>query len=136
MILKITENTTIEEIQQEFQRRFPYLKIEFYKTKHRPGEGSRLKDQYESHLTIGQAAGKDKKGVININGLMKVSELEQLFHEIFEVNAQVYRKSGDIWLQTITTDNWTLAEQNHHGRESTVGFTDEKEEPIDYREQE
>jgi hypothetical protein len=135
MILKVTEATTIQEIQQEFQKCFPMLKIEFYETKHQPGEGSHVDDQLDNALTIGQASGTEKKGVININGLMKVSEAEQLFHEVFGVAAQIFRKSGDTWLQTITTDNWTLAEQNSRARESE-GLPAENEEPQDYREQE
>jgi hypothetical protein len=29
--------------------------------------------------------------------------------------AQVYRKSGKIWLETTVTDSWTLEEQNKQG---------------------
>jgi hypothetical protein len=135
MIIKITENTLVSDIQEEFSKRFPYLKIELFEEPHGIGEGSLLKNQVPNNITIGEASGDSKKGVINVNGLMKVAELEQNFHDTFGVAAQVFRKSGDIWLQTTTTDDWTLAEQNSSGRES-LGLPADDTEPIDYREQE
>jgi hypothetical protein len=49
---------------------------------------------------------------------MTVAELERLFVENFGLNAQVFRRSGTLWLQTSATDNWTLAEQNRKGGHS------------------
>lgn len=48
---------------------------------------------------------------------MKVSELESVFTETFGLSVQVFRKLGNVWLQTTTTDNWTLAEQNQKASE-------------------
>jgi hypothetical protein len=135
MIIKITENTLVNEIQEAFHKRFPYLKIELFENPHEVGEGSALKNQLPNNITLGEASGKTKKGVISLNGLMKVAELEQNFQDTFGVAAQVFRKSGDVWLQTTATDNWTLAEQNNRGRES-LGLPADDSVPIDYREQE
>ncbi len=134
MIIKITEVTTIADFQEEFAKRFPHLKVEFYKTTHEPGEGSHKKDQLPVNITFGNAIGSNKKGVMNINGLMKVSEMEQQFIEIFGISAQVFRQSGDTWLQTTATDNWALAEQNSRGRES-LNLPEDTSEPMNYREQ-
>jgi PAS domain-containing protein len=134
MILKITENTTAKELQEEFAKRFPYLKIELYSTAHKAGEGSPLKNQLPLHTNIGQVTGSSLKGIIEVNGLTKVSELEQQFQDIFGISAQVFRKSNHSWLQTTATDSWTLGEQNNHARES-AGVAIEKDEPGDYREQ-
>ena len=54
---------------------------------------------------------------ISINGHQKVDTLEQHFNDHFGINIQVFRKSGKSWLQTTTTDEWTLTEQNKKGEE-------------------
>jgi hypothetical protein len=48
---------------------------------------------------------------------MKVNELENIFQQKFSLSAQVFRKSGNLWLETTMTDNWSLLQQNNHGRE-------------------
>ena len=63
-----------------------------------------------------------------------VSELEESFYNKTGISAQVFRKSGISWLQTIVTDSWTLEQQNTRGKESTHELP--KEEQEDYHEQE
>jgi hypothetical protein len=64
---------------------------------------------------------------------MKVSELEELFEEVFGLSVQVFRKSGESWLQTTTTDSWTLNQQNLKGKEMSSPV--ESDEQQDYHEQ-
>lgn len=135
MILKVTETTTVKELQEEFGKRFPFLKIELYTKPHEEGEGTNPKYQLAHDVTIGDATGTSKKGVIEVNSLTKVSELEQQFQDIFDISAQVFRKNGDYWIQTTATDSWTLGEQNSRARES-MGIAATEDEPEDYREQE
>lgn len=135
MILKITENTTAKELQEEFEKRFPYLKIELYSVAHKAGEGSSIKNQLPNNITLGEATGSSLKGIIEVNSLTKVSELEQQFQNIFGISAQVFRNNNSTWIQTTATDSWTLGEQNNHARE-IAGEVVSKEEPGDYREQE
>jgi len=52
---------------------------------------------------------------------MKVIDLEKMFKNRFNLSAQVFRKSGNLWLETTMTDNWTLLQQNNHGREISTG---------------
>lgn len=113
MIIK--DNKTIKAIQEEFNNKFPYLKIEFYTQEHEDHEGSKPTDKLSDDLTIGQARTKMNEGDLSIHANQKVSTLEQNFHDIYGLNAQVFRKSGDIWLQTIATDGWTLHRQNEKG---------------------
>jgi PAS domain-containing protein len=135
MILKITENTSAKELQEEFEKRFPYLKIELYSVAHKAGEGSSIKNQLPNNITLGEATGSSLKGIIEVNSLTKVSELEQQFQNIFGISAQVFRNNNSTWIQTTATDSWTLGEQNNHARE-IAGEVVSKEEPGDYREQE
>lgn len=122
MDIIIDKNKRISQIQDEFQNRFPFLKIEFYSKAHALGQGSSNDNLIDASNTLEQAQTKDLDGVMKIQGIMTVAELEGAFAENFGLFAQVFRKAGKIWLQTIATDQWTLTEQNQKGME--------KNEPI------
>jgi len=115
--IEVNDNKTLEQIQAEFKGHFPYLKLEFYSSEHGEGEGSAKSEMIDAHLTIGEARTKHEMGEISIHGNQKVSTLEGNFHDAFGLNVQVFRKSGAIWLQTTTTDEWTLSEQNQTASE-------------------
>ena len=52
---------------------------------------------------------------------MTVTDFENALMDQFGLSAQVFRRSGNLWLETTITDYWTLKQQNEHGREITVG---------------
>ena len=113
--MTINDNSTIREIQAEFSKMFPGLKIEFYRSKHDEFGGSKLSDQLHPDQIIKDIRKVDTEGDITIYPDMTVLVLENLFEEKFGLNAQVFRKSKDIWLQTSVTDHWTLEIQNRKG---------------------
>ena len=49
---------------------------------------------------------------------MTVGEFEKIFYEKTSLGVQVFRKSAGIWLQTSSTDSWTLEKQNGKGERS------------------
>ena len=111
----ITDDKKVSEIQREFNQKFPSLKLEFYNEHHEAHEGSPNKELIDARKTIGEIRSIHNSGDMSINGNLKVASLEQQMHEKYGLNVQVWRKSGGIWLQTTSTDNWTLAEQNERG---------------------
>lgn len=133
MELVINETKTIGEIQKAFNKRFPYLKISFFKHPHASGEASPISEMYHADELIKNIRHKDKNGIISIDGEMKVNQLEMLFQEVFGLSVQIFRKSGDNWLQTTTTDSWTLNQQNEKGKEMNSAV--EPEQLEDYHEQ-
>src|SRR5690606_2104831 len=108
---------------------------EFYSKSHDLEEATGNYFQLHHLLTIGKAQVNPKDGVIHITPDMKVKDLEQLFHDTFELNVQIFRLSGKVWLQTTATDHKTLAEQNKMAMEMNYPIKDEKE-IIDIHEQE
>ena len=46
-----------------------------------------------------------------INETLKVQQVEDKFKNELNLNVQIFRKTGDVWLQTTSTDEWTLLEQ-------------------------
>jgi hypothetical protein len=131
MEITIDQTKKISDIQTEFCKRFPYLKIEFYKQAHKAGEGSHIEKTIDSNLTINEVQIKKEIGVIKITGLMTVAELESSFSNTFGLSVQVFRKSGSIWLQTTVSDHWTLAEQNQKAMEKHELSQDETVDAMD-----
>jgi len=76
--MKIHENMRIIELQSEFNKKLPFLKIEFYKAPHKSGEGSEKGFILDPYTTIKEASGKDSLGELHFNPEMTVSNLEGL----------------------------------------------------------
>lgn len=113
MHLHISSKVPISDIQKAFSSTFPYLKIEFFR---RPAVHSPSKD---SHPVTGPLPEVTEDN-IEITGAMKVRELEQVLDRLFSLDARIFRRSGNIWLETTMTNDWTLAHQNEQGREISM----------------
>lgn len=135
MEIQIDKTKTIKSIQEEFQKKFPCLKLEFYKQDQSQGDGTPKNYTLKNNLTFGEAQKKHESSeTISINELMKVGELEHAFAKKFGISAQVFRKSGELWLQTTTTDSWTLAKQNEVAMEKPDLNEDPLPDPMDRQE--
>ncbi len=114
MLLEINDTKTIGEIVHEFSARYPLLKIEFFKNKHNEGAGSKPSELIHHSKKIGEVGKKATSGSLLIKEEMLVTELEILFWDVFGLSVQVFRKSGNVWIETTTTDRWTLKKQNEN----------------------
>lgn len=124
MKILVSSNKSISELQKEFQNLFPFLKIEFFTTKHKKGESSRKEDIVEPTTLIGNLTNKERE--IAIDPQISTAEFEKLLLHELALNAQIFRKSGSVWIETSRTDDWTLAFQNEEGRKSTEPIQEEK----------
>jgi hypothetical protein len=132
MRLHIAPNRLINDIQKEFNEAFPFLKIEFFKTRSFTRSDFMANQIIPSQRKIGDTQLAITDGDIEIVEEMKVKDLEKIFKDQFSLAMQVFRKSGNLWLETTMTDNWTLQQQNDHGREiSTVNSTQADPEDFD-----
>ena len=120
MKINITKSTKLKEIQDEFQSQFPFLKLEFYSSTHRTGEGSTKKYTLNNNLTVSEVSKKVEDEELSFDKSMSVSKLEEVFSKTFGLNVQVFRKSNNLWLQTTITDNWSLDKQNQNGAEMNI----------------
>ncbi|MDF2438996.1 MAG: hypothetical protein K0Q95_3372 [Bacteroidota bacterium] len=118
MEITIHDSYTLKEIQEEFANHFPFLKLEFFEFG--PGEKKIFSKENlitATDKTIGETRHVHTAGHLRINGQQKVVTLENHFRDSFGMYVQVFRKSGNTWLQTTNTDHWTLSEQNRKGKE-------------------
>ncbi len=127
MKITIKDDQTIREIQENFSNLFPYLKIEFFTKPHKKFSGSRKENIIDPEKNIGSCRSVHGSGALQITAETKVSNLEKELMEHFGLFAQVFRKSGKVWIETTVTDDWTLAKQNAEA-ESFIRDIQENEE--------
>lgn len=130
--LHISPSKHVYELQQEFSKPYPFLRLDFYLN--RPIEPGRpvLSKKLIKATTLLKDAGLKKEGDLDISDAMTVAELEKMIIEKYGMNVQVVRRSGNIWLETTMTDDWTLQQQNDHGREITAHGTQPEDAPDDF----
>jgi hypothetical protein len=117
MKIVIENKKKIFTIQKEFSSVFPFLKIEFFSRPHKVNESSQKRFMCRSDKTIEACSFKPKaEGKISITPDTTVSELEYELKKAYGLSVQVFRKSGNIWLETTVTDQWSLKKQNEVGK--------------------
>ena len=117
MQLNISPTLKISEIQNQFNRMFPFLKIEFFKNRNLSASKFPAGQLIPPNRTIGEGQRAISDGTLEIDDNMKVQDLEKQFKDQFSLAVQVFRKSGPVWLETTMTEGWTLKQQNQHGSE-------------------
>lgn len=122
MKLRITPTRLISEVQSEFNHAFPFLKLEFFQNKLRLQSNFKPEIKMSPSSRIGECQSFISEGEIEITKKMIGRELEQKLKEQFGLVAQIFRRSGNLWLQTTMTDNWTLEKQNEHGMELSQAY--------------
>ena len=115
MTIIITTEKLIKEIQEEFNKLFPFLRIEFF-----------IKSNYKSREAVIKASGMHtvaniynslKLPTIEISPCTIVKDFENDFENKFGMYVQLYRKSGNLWQEITITDTWTMKQQDRTGNE-------------------
>ena len=119
MKLHISNSRLVADVKADFNKDFPYLKLEFIRSNGHRETAIYSKDRVTEDSDIGAIRTKQFEGEIEYNENSSVADFENKFYELFGLNVQIFRRSGNIWLETTMTDNWTLKMQNEHGREIT-----------------
>ena len=118
--IHISPERTLETIANEFNEKFPFLQLAFFSHTHASDQLSPATEKLDLTLTIEEASPMEHIEEMSIHGNLKVSSLEQHFQEAYGIGLQVLRRSGQLWLQTSTTDDWTLGKQNQEGEEDSM----------------
>ena len=136
MNITIAPEQSIAAIQAVFQAEFPYLKLAFFTKPHAAFKGSAAKflisDQQKKLEELNPEL--KGKGAIELLPVMPTWQVERLFETSFGLHVQVFRKSGNTWLETSVSDALTLEQQNAKGKGDEY-IHQEFVDPIDYREQ-
>lgn len=114
MEMMINDYNNFQTIQVDFNRIFPYLRIEFISKSSKVGIAQVTINSEQKPLSNYRI---DPDNNITITPEVTVGDLEKKFFQIYGLNVHVLRKSGKAWLETSLTDSWTLAEQNKQGEQ-------------------
>jgi hypothetical protein len=122
MKLFIDKDSKAENVKKIFTNCFPFLKIELYKKPFADGNAAIKKVPLASGASLHKFMHEADKTSIDINADITVAELESQFASIGLI-AEVFRRSGNVWIETSLTNNWSLQQQNAEGEEISRHFT-------------
>lgn len=104
MNIILNKNQNLGEIKQAFSNKYPYLKIEFFKN-NRLLKDNLLGDNEKLQLP-------DEPVTVSIDDNLSVAEYESLMLQLTGLHVQIFRKSGNGWLMTTTSDHLSISEIN------------------------
>ncbi len=128
MDIIIHDGRAIEEIQQEFAKEYPNLKVEFFaEARHRNPMPHPLHPALLMHprKLIKECRQSHAKGMLSIHPGMAIEEVEEGFWNAFGLHARIYHKVGADWLEPATR-HWSLEKQNVTSLESNAESTLER----------
>lgn len=115
MNIEISNDKSVGDVQKEFRTAFPFLKIEFFK---KNGAGARNGMQViPDKTTIGMIKPIQGPHSVDIDPARRVEEVEDDFFKKLGLLVRIFRKSGNMWIETTLTDSWSLRRQNHEGEQ-------------------
>ena len=113
--LSISGSNTVQEVQHALKALYPYLKIEFFFPFQAKATSYRKEEQLSGNTVLERYMRYRTSAVIDISAHRTVAELEDDFAHLVGLRVQVFRKSGNLWIITSLTDDWTLEKQNSEG---------------------
>lgn len=111
MQLFINKTSILQEIQLKFSIVYPHLRLQFYKKPHEWGAACPEAEKLVSSLSIDEVCSIPTAAWIDIGEKVVTGDMEQSFYDLLGLSVQVFRKAGDAWIQTTSTDVWTLGKQ-------------------------
>ena len=114
MQLHIDGETKIRYLQHTFNAEYPYLKIDFLRDVSAKKFSQKVEKIHPDEL-IKRAGKLNGTHHLNVNKQRTVVQLKKDLKEFFGLTAEVFRKSGNVWIETSLTDDWTLEQQNNEG---------------------
>jgi hypothetical protein len=122
MMLQIDKKSSLSSIQKEFNIFYPFLKVEFFKRvpADQPVYKTELFSVNESRRYLD--GFYDGSISIDIGRKRTVMDVEKEFEKMLGLSARIYRKSGNVWVETTLTNDWPLEEQNEEGKEISSHF--------------
>ena len=120
MQLHLHSDKTVKEVKHEFSDHFPYLNLEFYLSKHDKGSEPDYDSEVGNNHTLSQVNSQLKDASFSFEPTMSVAAFEDAMQEHYGLSVQVFRKMGDVWIETDETDDLTLEQQNQMGKASAT----------------
>ena len=131
MNLLIHDQLLIEEVQERFSKCFPGLKIEFYAKPHHWKKASKEMEKIDPNSKLADIRKNHKQGTLVIQSGDTAGRVEANFRRLFGLNVQVFRNENNAWIQTTSTDNYSLKEQMEFASKAKSSIIPEAKEQLD-----
>jgi hypothetical protein len=125
MNIIVDKESLVKDIQKEFNSCYPFLELTFFKK--RSTGRALLISEVASEKYLKNLPGFIGPAIIDISSDRTAKDLEEDFKEHVGLAIQVFRKSGNLWIETILTNDWTLERQNKEGEIISRGLYFNKE---------
>ena len=116
MELFISGELTINEVNKNFQKYFPYLKLEFYNCDFIPGQTALWQDSLVENTRLSNVVVNMPSAIIEFGPTDSVTELEQKFLTQLGLFVRVYRNIDGVWQETVRSGQLELDKQNALGK--------------------
>lgn len=117
----IQQDFDIRTVREHFAELYPYLRINFFRNKNNSQMINSQSIVFKDNVKLKEINPGFSRGAIEISDDMSILELENEFFRRFGLSVQLSRKSGNLWLDTAKTNQWTLKVQNEHGEAISQG---------------
>jgi hypothetical protein len=111
MKIQINDHRKIFAIQEEFNKLFPRLKIEFLGKPNNLGSSPSEKVS-NSSKTLGDCRIEHVSGELTITPTMTAADLKQTLGDKYGLSINLLRESGSEWVETTNNAKLSLQEQN------------------------
>ena len=110
-----SRDRTVGDVEKDFHRAFPHLKLELFNHGHATSEGSPISDRIDPKQSLADLIDNTEPVYIDLNPDIKVKDFESQIFDRLKIGAQVFRHLGDTYIMTTRTDSWTLGRQEEQG---------------------
>jgi len=114
--LHMKNETTCRSLQEDFWISYPYLKIEFQKYQQTFGGLMIRTEKLLPEVKMMAFYRKPLIKTINIDSDRTVLQVIREFESALYLKLLILRRSGNSWIETSLTTDWTLEQQNREGR--------------------
>ncbi len=111
MNLELHREMYVADVQHQFEKFYPFLKLEFYKSS---ADKILLKPINKKLSWFGMHNLETQW--INISAIKTIANIIDELEKKYELHAAIFRKSGNVWIEITETKDWTLQQQNEEGK--------------------
>jgi hypothetical protein len=124
MILQINKGSSLKNAQRQFNAYYPYLKLEFFKRIPTRQPMNKILTFSSAELVRSIDPMKREDVHIDVGRKKTISDVEDAFEKSLGISAHVFRRSGNVWVETTLTNDWSLEDQNEEGKQISSHFID------------
>ncbi len=122
MQLYISEEAIVGDIQDKFQKYYPFLKLQFLLKPHLKRQHTPDSEDISPETLIEKITMRSRFGWLDISADRTIEEVEKDFNRIFGLHVQILQKKGSSWRTVTDPGNTTLNGLNSEGKAAKNQF--------------